>query len=60
MQKGKERGKSNCWIISATHMEEHRKKGSISFPYINSVESKFRTCMNCRVKLIHLMLKILE
>ena len=60
MQKCKERGKSNCWITSATHMEENRKKGSIFFPYINSVESEFSTCMNCCVKLIHLMLKILE
>ena len=61
MQKGKERGKSNCCITSATHMEEYRKKReAFFFSYINSVESEFRTCINCCVKLIHLMLKILE
>ena len=37
-----------------------QEKGKHSFPYINSVESEFSTCMNCCVKLIHLMLKILE
>ena len=38
----------------------YRKKGKHSFPYINSVESEFSTCMNCCLKLIYLMLKILE
>ena len=37
-----------------------QEKGKHSFPYINSVESEFSTCMNCCVKLILLMLKILE
>ena len=37
-----------------------QEKGKHSFPYINSVESEFSTCINCCVKLIHLMLKILE
>ena len=37
-----------------------QEKGKHSFPYINYVGSEFSTCMNCCVKLIHLMLKILE
>ena len=37
-----------------------QEKKEHSFPYINSVESEFSTSMNCCVKLIHLMLKILE
>ena len=37
-----------------------QEKGKHSFPYINYVESEFSTCINCCVKLIHLMLKILE
>ena len=37
-----------------------QEKGKHFFSYINSVESEFSTSMNCCVKLIHLMLKILE
>ena len=38
----------------------YRKKGSIFFPYINSVKSELNTCMNCCLKLIYLMPNILE
>ena len=38
----------------------YKKKGSIFFPYTNYVKSELSTCMNCCVKLIYLMLKILE
>ena len=36
------------------------EKGKHSFPYINSMRSELNTCMNCCVKLIYVMLRILE
>ena len=56
---GKER-KDNSGTTSAIHRKELQKKGKHYFPYTNSVKSKLNTCMNCCVKLIYLMLKILE
>ena len=38
----------------------YRKKGSIFFPYTNSVKNELSTCINCCLNLIYLMLKILE
>ena len=56
---GEER-RDNSETTSAIHRKELQEKGKHSFPYINSVESEFSTCMNCCLKLIYLMLKILE
>ena len=56
---GRER-RDNSETTSAIHRKELQEKGKHSFPYINSVESEFSTCMNCCLKLIYLMLKILE
>ena len=56
---GNER-KDNSGTTSAIHRKELQEKGKHSFPYTNSVKSELNTCMNCYVKLIYLMLKILE
>ena len=56
---GNER-KDNSGTTSAIHRKELQEKGKHSFPYSNSVKNKLNTCMNCCVKLIYLMLKILE
>ena len=56
---GNER-KDNSGTTSAIHRKELQEKGKHSFPYTNSVKSELNTCMNCCVKLIYLMLKILE
>ena len=54
------KGRDNSETTSTIHRKELQEKGKHSFPYINSVESEFSTCMNCYLKLIYLMLKILE
>ena len=56
---GNER-RDNSETTSAIHRKELQEKGKHSFPYTNSVKSKLSTCMNCCLKLIYLMLKILE
>ena len=56
---GKER-KDNSGTTSAIHRKELQEKGKYYFPYTNSAKSEWNTCMNCCVKLIYLMLKILE
>ena len=56
---GKER-RDNSETTSAIHMKELHEKGKHSFPYTNSVKSELSTCINCCLKLIYLMLKILE
>ena len=60
MQKCKEKREEQLLDNFSNSQEGIQEKGKHSFPYINSVESEFNTCMNCFVKLIHLMLKILE
>ena len=52
--------RDNSEATSAIHRKELQEKGKHSFPYINSGESEFSTCMNCCLNLIYLMLKILE
>ena len=52
--------RDNSETTSAIHKKELQEKGKHSFPYINSVESEFSTCMNFYLNLIYLMLKILE
>ena len=56
---GKER-RDNSETTSAIHRKELQKTGKHSFPYTNSVKNELNTCMNCCLKLIYLMLKILE
>ena len=56
---GRER-RVNSETTSAIHRKELQEKGKHSFPYANSVKSELSTCMNCCLKLIYLMLKILE
>ena len=56
---GNER-RDNSETTSAIHRKELQEKGKHSFPYINSMKSELNTCMNCCLKLIYLMLKILE
>ena len=56
---GKERS-DNSETTSAILRKELQEKGKHSFPYKNSVKSELSTCMNCCLKLIYLMLKILE
>ena len=56
---GKER-RDNSETTSAIHRKELQEKGKHYFPYTNSVKSELSTCMNCCLKLIYLMLKILE
>ena len=56
---GRER-RDNSKTTSAIHQKELQEKGKHSFPYTNSVKSELSTCMNCCLKLIYLMLKILE
>ena len=60
MQKCKEKREEQLLDNFSNSQEGIQEKGKHSFPYINSVESEFSTCMNCCVKLIHLMLNILE
>ena len=60
MQKCKETREEQLLDNFSNSQEGIQEKGKHSFPYINYVESEFNTCMNCFVKLIHLMLKILE
>ena len=57
--KGNER-RDNSETTSAIHRKELQEKGKHSFPYINSMKSELSTCMNCCLKLVYLMLKILE
>ena len=52
--------KDNSGTTSAIHRKELQEEGKYSFPYTNYVKSELNTCMNCCVKLIYLMLKILE
>ena len=56
---GKDR-KDNSGTTSVIYWKELQEKGKHSFPYTNYVKSELNTCMNCCVKLIYLMLKILE
>ena len=57
---GKER-RDNSETTSEIHRKELQEKGKhFFFPYTNSMKSELSTCMNCCVKLIYLMLKILE
>ena len=56
---GNER-KDNSGTTSAIHRKELQEKGKYSFLYTNSVKSELNISMNCCVKLIYLMLKILE
>ena len=50
----------NSETTLAIHRKELQKKGKHSFPYTISVKNELSTCMNCCLKLIYLMLKILE
>ena len=52
--------RDNSETTSAIHRKELQEKGKHSFPYTHSVKSELSTCMNCYLKLIYLMLKILE
>ena len=52
--------RDNSETTSAIHRKELQEKGKHSFPYTHSVKSELSTCMNCCLKLIYLMLKILE
>ena len=54
------REKTNREQLQQFTGRSYRKKGKYSFPYTNSVKSELNTYMNCCVKLIYLMLKILE
>ena len=60
LQKCEENREDQLLDNFSNSQEGIQEKGKHSFPYINSVESEFSTCMNCCVKLINLMLKILE
>ena len=61
MQKRKEKEiEDNSGTTSAIHRKELQEKGKHSFPYTDSLKSELNTCMNCCVKLIYLMLKIIE
>ena len=61
MQKRKEKEiEDNSGTTSAIHRKELKEKGKHSFPYTDSMKSELNTCMNCCVKLIYLMLKIIE
>ena len=57
--RGRER-RDNSGTTPAIHRKELQEKGKHSFPYTNSVKSELNTCMNCCVKLIYLILRILE
>ena len=59
-KKSEERREEQLLDNFSNSHEGIQEKGKHSFPYINSMESEFSTCMNCCVKLIHLMMKILE
>ena len=60
LQKCEEKREEQLLDNFSNSQEGIQEKGKHSFPYINSVESEFSTCMNCYVKLINLRLKILE
>ena len=52
--------RDNSETTSAIHRNELQEKWRHSFPYTHSVKSELSACMNCCLKLIYLMLKILE
>ena len=60
LQKCKEKREEQLLDNFSNSQEGIQEKGKHSFPYINSVKSKLNTCMNCCLKLIYLMPKILE
>ena len=60
MQKCKEKREEQLRDNCSNSQEGIQEKGKHSFPYLNSMKSELSTCMNCCLKLIILMLKILE
>ena len=60
IQKCEEKREEQLRDNLSNSQEVIQEKGKHSFPYINSMKSELSTCMNCCLKLIYVMLKILE
>ena len=60
LQKCEEKREEQLLDNFSNSQEGIQEKGKHSFPYINSMKSEWSTCMNCCLKWIYLMLKILE
>ena len=60
LQKCKEKMEEQLMDNFSNSQERIQEKGKHSFPYLNSMKSELNTCMNCCVKLIYVMLKMLE
>ena len=60
LQKCKEKREEQLLDNFSNSQERIQEKGKHSSPYMNSMKSELNTCMNCCVKLIYVMLKILE
>ena len=60
LQKCKEKREEQLMDNFSNSQERIQEKGKRSFPYLNSMKSELNTCMNCCVKLIYVMLKLLE
>ena len=60
IQKCEEKREEQLRDNFSNSQEVIQEKGKHSFPYINSMKSELSTCMNCCLKLIYVMLKILE
>ena len=60
LQKCKEKREEQLMDNFSNSQERIQEKGKHFFPYLNSMKSELNTCMNCCVKLIYVMLKMLE
>ena len=60
LQTCKEKWEEQLMDNFSNSLERIQEKGKHSFPYLNSMKSELNTCMNCCVKLIYVMLKMLE